>query len=135
MNQNILAVDDSDLLHRMYDLMLVDYRSAGVEIEHAYNGKEALELLEQEHQVGLILLDVQMPVMGGLEFLSERQKRDGLAEIPVIVISTRGREEDTTEAMNRGADGYLTKPFQPADLRELIGQLAPMIGRRAKESS
>jgi len=116
----ILVVDDSDLIHRMYDLVLMRYTRAGAEVLHAKNGKEALEKLQDHPNTGLILLDINMPVMSGLEFLSAIKGNDGLKDIPVILVSTEGAEEDTVRGLEAGAAAYVTKPFLPEDLRKII---------------
>ena len=116
----ILVVDDSDLLHRMYDLILSRYQTRGVTVLHAMHGREALSQLTKHPDVDLILLDINMPVMTGLEFLEYCRNENLLGDIPVVVISTKGRESDTRAAMDNGAAAYLTKPFAPVLLHELI---------------
>ncbi|MFZ2493992.1 MAG: response regulator [Thermoanaerobaculia bacterium] len=118
--KKILIVEDSELLHRMYDLILQRYRLAGTAVVHAYHGREALDRLAEHADVDLILLDINMPVMSGLEFLSHCRKESIFRHIPVIIVSTEGKEEDTMRGLQSGARAYITKPFQPADLHRLI---------------
>jgi len=125
MMQKILAVDDSELLHRMYDLILMRYRREGAEVLHAHDGREALDLLTRQPDIELILLDINMPVMGGLEFLTLAQARGLLTDVAVLIISTEGKQDDTLLGLRRGAHGYLTKPFQPNDLYALIDRIFP----------
>lgn len=122
MLKKILVVDDSSLIHQMYRLVMSRYKC---EIVDAMNGQEALDLLALQKDVQLILLDINMPVMNGVQFL-EKASQSGLpARIPVIVISTEGKEEDTIRGLRLGAKGYLKKPFNPADLYTLIEKILP----------
>lgn len=122
MLKKILVVDDSSLIHQMYRLVMSRYKC---EIVDAMNGQEALDLLALQKDVQLILLDINMPVMNGVQFL-EKASQSGLpARIPVIVISTEGKEEDTIRGLRLGARGYLKKPFNPADLYTLIEKILP----------
>lgn len=120
--KKILIVEDAELLHRMYELVFRQLRQSGV-LLHAYNGKEALDRLAQHPDVDLILLDINMPVMSGLQFLQYCQGQRVFRDIPVIIISTEGKHEDTMRALQAGARGYLTKPFKPQDLHALIDRL------------
>jgi two-component system chemotaxis response regulator CheY len=119
----ILIVEDSELLHRMYDLVLLRYRREGTTILHSYNGKEALSTLSQHPDAALIILDINMPVMSGLEFLSFCKDQRVFQDIPVILVSTEGKEDDTRRGLQAGARAYVTKPFQPSDLHKVIEKL------------
>lgn len=122
MLKKILVVDDSSLIHQMYRLVMSRYNC---EIVDAMNGQEALEVLALHKDVQLILLDINMPVMNGVQFL-EKAAQSGLpARIPVIVISTEGKEEDTIRGLKLGAKGYLKKPFNPTELHGLIERILP----------
>ena len=121
--QKILIVEDSALLHQMYEVVFRRHRSDNGTLVHAYNGREALDRLAQHPDVDLILLDINMPVMSGLQFLQFCQAERVFRDIPVIAISTEGKKEDTLRALQAGARGYLTKPFKPADLHALIDRL------------
>ena len=122
MLRKILVVDDSALIHQMYRLVMSRYKC---EIVDAMNGQEALDVLAQHQDIQLILLDINMPVMNGVQFL-EKTSQTGLpTKIPVIVISTEGREEDTIRGLKLGAKGYLKKPFNPTELYSLIEKIVP----------
>jgi len=125
MVNKILIVEDSELLHRMYDLILLRYRKTGTQVIHAFNGREALHKLNSHPDTGLIILDINMPVMSGLEFLAHRNQEKVFQEIPVIIVSTEGKDEDTMRGLKAGARGYITKPFHAADLYKLIEQIFP----------
>jgi len=122
MLSKVLIVDDSELIHHMYRLVLHRY---GCEFADAMNGREALELLDREEDVDLILLDINMPVMNGVQFMEKAGLLGISQRIPVIVISTEGKEEDTVLALKLGAKGYLKKPFNSGDLYALVEKLVP----------
>ena len=111
--RKVLVVDDSKLMHKMFEVMLREQT-----LVHAYDGREALALLGEHGDVELMLLDINMPVMSGLEVLENL--RDMGSELPVIIISTEGREEDTQRGLEAGAVAYIKKPFQAEQLREII---------------
>ena len=118
---NVLAVDDSALVLRMYEQFLSRYKHC--RLVTALNGVEALDKLAQEPPIDLILLDINMPVMNGLELLQHIQKEPAYKDIPVIIISTEGKEEDAVLGLKLGAKAYVKKPFQPTALHELIGRV------------
>jgi two-component system chemotaxis response regulator CheY len=122
MLRKILAVDDSALIHQMYKLFLSRYKSC--KLVSAMNGAEALDRLAEQPDVDLILLDINMPVMNGLEFLERLRREPALSAIPVIIISTEGKEEDTVRGLKLGARGYVKKPFQASELHGLIEKIA-----------
>ncbi len=114
----ILIVDDSQLIHSMYRLVLNRYN--GCRIVDAMNGLEALDVLSRESDFDLILLDINMPVMNGIQFMEKIKTENIYRQIPIIVISTEGKEEDTLRALKLGAWGYIVKPFKPNMLYDLI---------------
>lgn len=114
----ILVVDDSKLMHKMYEVMLRQY-----ELVHANDGRDALEKLGGHDDVDLIFLDINMPNMNGLEFLAEAKSDPGLADIPVVIVSTEGKEEDTQRGLEAGAVAYVKKPFSSMEISELVSRL------------
>ena len=123
MLKKILIVDDSALLHQMYKLVFMRHKDC--RIITAMNGLEGLDKLYQEEDVELVLLDINMPVMNGLQFLQAVKKEDAYRDLPIIVVSTEGKEEDTLRALSLGARGYVKKPFKPAELHNLIEKIIP----------
>jgi len=121
--KKILIVEDSELFHKAYELYFRNSRRKGAQIVHAYNGQDALVKLNEHPDTDLILLDINMPVMSGLEFLSYCKQENVFQDIPVIIISTEDKEEDTILGLQAGARAYLVKPFQPKDLYELIDKV------------
>ncbi len=121
MSLKILVVDDSSLMHDMYEMVLRRYGRC--KTLHAMNGREALEMLGQHADTRLIILDINMPGMNGLEFLSN-YKGSGLKNpAPVIIVSTEGKAEDTRRGLEAGAVAYLKKPFRPTDLQVIIDKV------------
>jgi two-component system chemotaxis response regulator CheY len=120
MFNKILVVDDSALIHQMYRLVMNRYNCT---IADAMNGQEALDVLAVQKDIELILLDINMPVMNGVQFLEKASALGIVSKIPVIVISTEGKEEDTIRGLKLGARGYLKKPFHPSELHEMIEKI------------
>lgn len=117
----ILIVDDSQLIHSMYRIVLNRYN--GCSIKDAMNGLEALDILSREQNFDIILLDINMPVMNGLQFMEKIKKENIYKHIPIIVVSTEGKEEDTLRALKLGASGYVVKPFKPQVLYDLVDKV------------
>jgi two-component system chemotaxis response regulator CheY len=104
----------------MYRLVMNRYNCTIVD---AMNGQEALDVLAVQADIELILLDINMPVMNGLQFMEKAGTLGIVKKIPIIIISTEGKEEDTIRGLKLGARGYLKKPFHPASLHELIDKI------------
>lgn len=120
MLKKVLVVDDSALIHQMYKMVLMRYRC---EIVDALNGQDGLDKLEKHPDVSMMLVDINMPLMNGLEFIQKVKAAGKYDHIPIIIVSTEGKEEDTQRGLAIGAKGYVKKPFQPSDLHKLIGTL------------
>jgi two-component system chemotaxis response regulator CheY len=120
MLKKVLVVDDSALIHQMYKMVLMRYRC---EVVQALNGQDGLEKLEKNPDVNMMLVDINMPLMNGLEFIQKVKALGKYDSIPIIIVSTEGKEEDTKRGLALGASGYVKKPFQPSDLHSLIGKL------------
>ena len=119
MSYSILIVDDS---LPMRSVIKKTIRAAGYgksEFLEAANGKEALNLMKN-NWVDMVLTDHNMPVMNGLDFIRAVKADDLLKTIPMVVISTEGNESRIREFMERGAAGYLSKPFTAEAIRDLI---------------
>ena len=112
------AADKQGKFHKMYELMLRPH-----EIVHCYDGHEALQNLGDHPDTELILLDLNMPRMSGLEFLGHIKADPVFSLIPVVIVSTEGKEEDTQRGLEAGAAAYITKPFQREDIVEVITRL------------
>ena len=114
-----LVVDDSPLHHQMYKLIFGRGSLRDSSLHHATNGREGYALFMAHPELTLVLLDLNMPEMNGLEFL-ERRRADNLhPQIPVVLVTTEGTPEDEVRGRAAGAWDYLRKPFQPADVERL----------------
>ncbi len=106
-------------------------RQAGLDVTgflEAANGQEALDILMKTH-VDLVLSDINMPGMDGIEMLMRLRQIERLQELPVIMVTTEGSEERINEAMDLGASGYVLKPFTPERLVEQLGPLGLLTKR------
>lgn len=113
----VLVVDDSSVMRKMITRSL---RQTGLDLsvtDEAGNGLEGLEVL-QGKEVDLILCDWNMPEMNGLEFIKEARKT---YKTPIVMLTTESSQDKVVEAMEAGADGYVTKPFTPEKLGEKLG--------------
>jgi CheY-like chemotaxis protein len=103
----------------MFEVMLRQYP-----LIYAADGREALDRLRENADIDLILLDINMPNMTGLEFLAEMRSDSSRADTKVVIISTEGREEDTARGLEAGANAYISKPFRTEQILEVISRLA-----------
>jgi two-component system chemotaxis response regulator CheY len=116
---NILVIDDSDTMRAVIKKTVL---MSGVQIGEfceASNGKLALQVLE-DTWIDVVLSDINMPIMGGVDFLREVKKDDVLKNIPVIFISTESSQARMDEVVSLGAAGYVKKPFLPEKIREVL---------------
>ncbi len=122
----VLIVDDSSVMRKIVERAL---RQAGLELSEvveASNGAEALVAV-QKGALDLILTDINMPVMDGLEFLRNLADLNAVKGVPVVMITTEGSEARVVEALSAGAKGYLRKPFTPEQVKERV---MPLLGVR-----
>jgi two-component system chemotaxis response regulator CheY len=118
---NVLIVDDSAAIRKILQRVLRQTDLQIGEILEAGDGKEALQILEKPG-IGLILSDINMPNMDGLQFLSELKSKQEWKAVPIIMITTEGSHNKVLEAVNLGAAGYVRKPFTAEQIKEkLVG--------------
>jgi len=113
----VLIVEDSHAMRAFVRAALEDQGMA--EVTEAANGFEALRLLPRE-AFDVVLTDINMPDIHGLELLSFMRKSDLHRATPVIIVSTEGAQRDRERAASLGANAYLSKPFEPDQLRALV---------------
>jgi CheY-like chemotaxis protein len=122
--QKILVVDDSQLIHKLFAVIFPKAAMA-----HALDGRDALRQLAEHPDVDIIFLDINMPAMNGLELLRQLKAEAALAPIPVIIISTEGKEADTLRGLQAGAAAYIRKPFRNEAVvdmaRRVLGARSP----------
>lgn len=122
MGKNVLLVDDSSTMRKIIGRSL---RQAGIDFDNVFeaaDGVEALEVLETQ-AVDLVLSDINMPNMDGIAFLREKSTREGIKNIPVLMISTETGDDIIGEAKSLGAIGAIKKPFTPDKINEILGPL------------
>ena len=118
---DILIVDDSAAIRKILQRVLLQAEVPLGKVHEAGDGMEALAKLNEE-KVGLILSDINMPNMDGLEFLSKSKSNDSFKDVPVVMITTEGGQAKVLEAVNLGAAGYVRKPFTAEQIKEkLVG--------------
>jgi two-component system chemotaxis response regulator CheY len=122
-----LIVDDSSVMRKIVERSL---RQAGINLSQVFeagNGAEALNVLS-EHRVDLILCDINMPVMDGLEFIKQLPTVANAKNVPVVMITTEGSEAHVVQALSCGARGYIRKPFTAEQVKEHV---IPVLGVKA----
>lgn len=115
----VLIVDDSSVMRKIVERAL---RQAGLnltKVVEAGSGREGLEVLCQE-RVDLIVSDINMPNMDGLEFLRQIQSKSLAEGVPVVMITTESGEDHVRDALAAGAQGYIRKPFTADQVRERV---------------
>jgi len=119
MSFNVLVVDDSGAMRAVIKKVIT---LSGFQMDkclEAGNGREAMELLADQW-VDVIISDINMPEVNGLEFLDLLAKDETLKKIPVIMITTEGSEQRMNEVFARGAKGFIKKPFLPEEIKKVL---------------
>jgi two-component system chemotaxis response regulator CheY len=114
-----MIIDDSSVMRKIVERSL---RQAGLDISEvmeAGNGLEALAAIALK-KPDLILSDINMPAMNGLEFVKKLQDVPGMKDVPVVMITTEASESHVVEALSYGAKGYIRKPFTPEQVKEHV---------------
>jgi DNA-binding response OmpR family regulator len=115
----VLVVDDDPVIQK---LLKVNFEMEGYDVLSAADGAEGLDQARTGHPA-IIILDVMMPKMNGLEVLAALKADDSTAGIPVILLSAKAQAGDVQAGLDRGADAYVTKPFDPLELLDRVGRL------------
>ncbi len=116
----VLVVDDEPYIARIIQLKL---ETGPYRVELVEDGRTALERLRSNAEIDLILLDIMMPHMSGLEVLAELRELPHRRQTPVIVLTAKGQEADRERATALGATDFLTKPFSPKKLLARIDEI------------
>ncbi|MBA2458847.1 MAG: response regulator [Gemmatimonadales bacterium] len=123
MPNSFLVVDDSKLHHQMYRLIFSRGNLAGSTVYHANDGREGYSMLAAHPELSLVLLDLNMPHMNGLELLIRRQAERLHLHIPIVLVTTETTPGDELRGRAAGAWDYLRKPFQPSDVESLVARV------------
>ncbi|TKR27836.1 response regulator transcription factor [Natronomonas salsuginis] len=115
----VIAEDQPDLRK----LLVYTLESEGYTVEAFGAGDDCLKHLQAEPVPALVILDIMMPGMDGVDVLERIREDDRLADIPVVLLSGRGRESDVVAEFEADADDYITKPFSPSELRARVARL------------
>jgi len=121
MNLNILVIDDSTTMRFMLKKIIT---MSGMAVERFYeagNGQEGLELLDN-HWVDLVLVDLNMPLMGGMEFIDRVRSLSMYEKLPIVVVSTESSQTRIEEIQRKGIE-FIHKPFTPEKVRDVVTKL------------
>jgi two-component system chemotaxis response regulator CheY len=116
---DVLIVDDSAAIRKILQRVLRQTDLPLGEIKEAGDGTEAVEILK-DRSFGLILSDINMPQMDGLQLLAKIKEMEHLKNVPVIMITTEGGQGKVMEAVQLGATGYVRKPFTAEQIKEKL---------------
>ena len=119
-----LVADDEPHIGRIIKMKL---EQGPFRVTLAYDGREALEVLRREPDIKLVLLDLMMPYLSGLDVLAEMKRDERLKHIPSIVLTAAGQEQQHHMAMELGASEFITKPFSPKRLYARAAELAGLV--------
>ena len=122
--KKILVVDDKP---EVVELVSATLEGEGYQIICAFDGEEALQKINKE-KPDLVLLDVRMPKMTGLEVLAKVKKDPQTKDIPIIMLTAKGQQLDKDEGIRLGAEDYIIKPFSPSHLLRKIEEILAGVG-------
>ena len=120
--RHVLVADDEPHIGRIIKMKL---EQGPFRVTFAYDGRDALEQLEQNPDVALVLLDLMMPHLSGLDVLAAIRGDERWRNLPCIILTAAGQEQQHTRAMQLGANDFLTKPFSP---KRLYARAAELVG-------
>ena len=119
MSLDVLIVDDSGAIRKILQRVLIQAEIPLGKVYEAGDGVEALDALKQ-HPVGLILSDINMPNMDGLQLLNAVKSQATTKDVPMVMITTEGSSAKVMEAVSLGAAGYVRKPFTAEQIKEKL---------------
>ena len=127
MGIDMLVVDDSPVTRKMVRRAL---GLCGLEVAEVYEAGDGAEALEQlaQHHIDLVLADINMPVMNGIEMVERMSKDPDLSSVPVVIVATPMSQDRVEHVLDKGARAYLAKPFRPEALRDVVNQILGMSG-------
>jgi len=128
--RHILVADDEAHIGRIIKIKL---EQGPFRVSLAFDGQEAIDVLEREHGADLVVLDLMMPRLSGLDVLDHMRSRPEWRQIPCIILTAAGEEKYEQDAREGGATEFLTKPFSPKKLYTLIARLTGVIAEDEAE--
>jgi len=134
MSKNVLVVDDSGTIRQMIRRTM---KVAGLDVGEVYEAANGIEALAQlnDHEVAVVLVDINMPTMNGIQLLTRMKETASLRDIPIVIASTEGSTERIEQLKKIGATGYVRKPFQPEQLRDVLTPLLGVLDDATTEDS
>jgi len=118
---HVLVADDEPHIGRIIKMKL---EQGPFVVTLAYDGRDALDVLERESDIGLVLLDLMMPRLTGLDVLAAMRADARWRDLPCVILTAAGEEQQYTKAISMGASDFMTKPFSPKKLFQRSLQLA-----------
>ena len=122
--RHVLVADDEPHIGRIIKMKL---EQGPFRVSLAHDGREALDLLERDGDVDLVLLDLMMPNVSGLDVLAQLRANPRFRDVPCIILTAAGQEQQYREAMALGATDFMTKPFSPKKLYARTAELAGVV--------
>ena len=126
---HVLVADDEPHIGRIIKMKL---EQGPFRVTLAYDGRDALETLERESDIGLVMLDLMMPHLSGLDVLAKIRSDGRWKALPTIILTAAGQEQQYKRAMELGATEFLTKPFSP---KKLYARAAELAGYASEETA
>jgi len=123
--RTILMVEDDPAIASLVRFRL---EREGFIVRHASDGEQALKEFDNPEVPDLVMMDVMLPYRNGYELLGDLRARPALASVPVLMLTSRGREQDVVKGLSGGANDYVLKPFRPA---ELLARVHKLLGDEA----
>jgi two-component system alkaline phosphatase synthesis response regulator PhoP len=118
---HVLVADDEPHIGRIIKMKL---EQGPFRVTLVYDGREALDMLQKTDDIGLVLLDLMMPQLTGLDVLAAMRKDARLRDVPCVILTAAGEETQYQKAMALGASDFMTKPFSPKKLYQRAAELA-----------
>jgi two-component system, OmpR family, alkaline phosphatase synthesis response regulator PhoP len=129
MASHVLVADDEPHIGRIIKMKL---EQGPFRVTLAYDGREALQILEREPDIALVLLDLMMPHLTGLDVLTAMRNDPRWKELPCIILTAAGQEQQHQRALELGASEFLTKPFSPKKLYQRAAELSGLAAESAE---
>jgi two-component system alkaline phosphatase synthesis response regulator PhoP len=118
--KHVLVADDEAHIGRIIKIKM---EQGPFEVTLAFDGQEAIDVLENEERIDLVVLDLMMPRLSGLDVLDRIRTNEKWKDIPCVILTAAGQEEYERDAREGGANAFLTKPFSPKKLYAMIARL------------
>lgn len=126
--RHVLVADDEAHIGRIIKIKM---EQGPFRVILAFDGQEAIDMLEQEERMDAVVLDLMMPRLSGLDVLERIRSNERFKDLPCIILTAAGQEEYEREARKSGATAFLTKPFSPKKLYTLLAELTGVAGEES----